>query len=162
MDMRKVTAGSELMAEYPELMLYDRPVPFRLRRRTADGAWLFEIGTPVKAAPVLAGVADERDVRAFAQGILDTIEAWSGEPDFVLFDDGYAEVIATVGYGPELYIDVKAVFDYRQDRVGTSETGEPLYSNVFGGAHVDLGDVSPADPAPLTDFARTVLAALSA
>ncbi|MFK0253874.1 hypothetical protein [Streptomyces sp. NPDC090445] len=165
MDAQKVIADSEIAVEFDGLRGYydeTKEVPFRLRRRTADGAWLYEIGSPVAAVPQLAGIAREEDVREFAQGILDTIERWAGEPDFLLWSDGYAQVQATVGYGHELYFMVEAFFNARQDRVGTSPDGEPLYSNPFGGAHVHLGEIQPDCPEPLVAFAQAVLAALNA
>ncbi|MCX4524431.1 MULTISPECIES: hypothetical protein [unclassified Streptomyces] len=162
MDAETVLAGSEVVVELAGFTGYynGSPVAFRLRRRTADGAWLYEFGSPVAEVTALAGVAREEDIRSFAQGILDTLEAGGGEPDFTLYDDGYTETIATVGYGPELYLSVEAAFDFAQDRVGTSPSGEELYSNPFGGAHVYLGEISPAEPEVLAGLARELLAAL--
>ncbi|MGW0391625.1 hypothetical protein ACWDYJ_12145 [Streptomyces sp. NPDC003042] len=163
MDARAVVTGSEVVVECPGVTDYygrGTAVPLRLRRRVADGAWLFEVGTPVAAVPRLAGVARAQDVRAFARGMVDVLAAGSGEPDFTLFDDGRTEVIATAGYGPELYLGLEAAFDLQQDRVGTDADGRPLYANAFGGAHVHLGEISPAQPEVLAAFARALLAAL--
>ncbi|WP_328924254.1 hypothetical protein OG429_06110 [Streptomyces sp. NBC_00190] len=162
MNAQTVTAGSEIVVELPGFTSYYKgtPTPFRLRRREHDGAWLYELGSPVAAVEALAGVAREEDIRAFAHGILEVLAVGGGEPDFPLYDDGYAETIVTVGYGPELYLCVEAVFSLAADRVGTSPSGEPLYSNPFGGSHVYLGEISPAEPEVLTALARELLAAL--
>ncbi|WP_344953984.1 hypothetical protein, partial [Sphaerisporangium flaviroseum] len=101
------------------------------------------------------------DVRAFAEGILATLEKGTGERDFRLFDDGYTDAYARVGYdGEELYFTAGAYFDITQDFVGFSAQGEPLYSNPMGTAYLELTDMSPADPRYLTGCALALLAAL--
>lgn len=49
-----------------------------------------------------------------AEGIHATLERGVGEPDFTLYDDGYAEVRMTVGYdGDELYFTAGAALTPR-------------------------------------------------
>ncbi|MFF5703112.1 hypothetical protein ACFY7H_11485 [Streptomyces sp. NPDC012794] len=162
-DAETVVAGSEIVVECPGLTHHhtgDTPVPLRLRRRIADGTWIFEVGTPVAQVPLLAGTAREQDVRDLALGILDVLETDGGEPDFRLYDDGYTEVRATVGYGPELYLALEATFDLDRDRAGTDPNGSPRYANPFGWCFAELGGIPVAEPEALGGFARALLAAL--
>ncbi|WP_433346062.1 hypothetical protein ACQP25_26015 [Microtetraspora malaysiensis] len=156
MDLKAIRDASEIIAEFAGLTdLAGRPVRFTVRRHRPDGSWLIEL------APYLLGLAQAADVRSFAEGILATLEEGAGEPDFRLFADGYTDAYATVGYdGDELYFTAGAAFDYAQDFVGRTAKGEPLYRNPVGAAHLELIDVSPADPGHLTGCARALLAAL--
>lgn len=159
---RAVRDASVVVAEFPGLAdLRGEPVRFAVRHHspqgTQQGTWLIELG------PHLLGIARPVDVRALAEGILDTLERGSGEPDFTLYDDGYAEAQMTVGYdGDELYFTVGVAFDPARDLVGRSPSGEPLYRNPYGTAYLEFRDVAPADPALLTRCAYALLAALDA
>ncbi|MEU3313630.1 hypothetical protein ABZ743_13315 [Streptomyces sp. NPDC006662] len=158
-DVRDVLAGTETVVECAGLTHHHTggaPVPFRLRRRGSDGTWVFEVGTPVAAVPALAGGAREEDVRAFARGILDTLEARSGEPDFLLLRDGCTELLATVGHGPELYLTLEATFDPAQDGEGAA----PRRANRFGWSYAQLGGIPLAEPEALAEFARALLKAV--
>ncbi|MFJ8164471.1 hypothetical protein ACIRBY_26585 [Streptomyces sp. NPDC096136] len=136
------------------------PVPLRLRRRASDAAWVFEVGTPAATVPVLAGVAREQDVRAFARGVLDTLEARAGEHGFRLFDDGRTQVPATVGYGPEPYLTLEASFGPGRDRVAAGPDGGPPRSAPFGWSYAELDGIPLAEPAALAGFARALLEAV--
>ncbi|MGW6026155.1 hypothetical protein [Streptomyces sp. NPDC055099] len=165
---KAVRDASVVVAEFPGLAdLRGEPVRFAVRhhppqgtrqdsqQHTQHGTWLIELG------PHLLGIARPADVRALAEGILDTLERGSGEPDFTLYDDGYAEAQMTVGYdGDELYFTAGVAFDPAQDFVGRSPSGEPLYRNSFGTAYLEFQDVAPADPALLRRCAYALLAAL--
>ncbi|MEV6757633.1 hypothetical protein [Streptomyces sp. NPDC051214] len=177
-----VREASVVVAEFPGLAdLRGEPVRFAVRHHpqpdtqqetqqdtqqetqpgtqqdTQQGTWLVELG------PHLLGIARPADVRALAEGILDVLERGSGEPDFTLYDDGYAEAQMTVGYdGDELYFTAAVAFDPARDFVGSSPSGEPLYRNPFGTAYLEFRDVTPADPALLTRCAYALLAVLAA
>lgn len=158
MDLERVRDASAVAAEFTGLRdLSGEPVRFTVRRHPEHGTWIIEL------SPHLLGVARPADVRALAEGILATLERSSGEPDFTLFDDGYAEAMMTVGHdGNELYFTAGATFDPAQDFAGCSPSGEPLYRNQFGTAYLEFQDVAPADPAQLTECAHALLAALDA
>ncbi|MEU6762560.1 hypothetical protein ABZ916_08540 [Streptomyces sp. NPDC046853] len=158
MDLEGVRDESVVVAEFTGLRgLGGEPVRFTVRRHPGQGTWVIEL------SPHLLGAARPADVRTLAEGILATLERGSGEPDFTLFDDGYAEALMTVGYdGDELYFTVGAAFDPAQDLVGRSANGEPLYRNRFGTAYLEFQDVSPADPSHLKSCARALLTALDA
>lgn len=158
--------ASVAVAEFPGLAdLRGEPVRFAVRhhppqdtqRGTRQGTWLIELG------PHLLGIARPADVRAPAEGILDTLERGSGEPDFTLYDDGYAEAQVTVGYdGDDLYFTAGVAFDPARDLVGRSPSGEPLYRNPYGTAYLEFREVAPADPALLTRCAYALLVVLDA
>lgn len=177
-DARAVVAGSVVVAECPGLTNDHTglPVPFRLRRREADGAWLYEVGAPSREVPLLAGVASEAELRELVRCVRHTMAVGWGDSDCLLFRDGGTEVTLFVGFAPERepesepeseperepepYLRLEAFFDLSPARVGTSPDGEPLYANPFGWNHVELGGVAPGDRDALTGFADAVLAAL--
>lgn len=158
LDLESVRDASAVAAEFTGLRdLSGEPVRFTVRRHPEHGTWIVEL------SPHLLGVACPAEARALAEGILATLERGSGEPDFTLFDDGYAEALMTVGHdGDELYFTAGATFDPAQDVVGRSSSGEPLYRNQFGTAYLEFQDVAPADPAQLTECAHALLATLDA
>ncbi|MGW0904245.1 hypothetical protein [Streptomyces sp. NPDC002853] len=162
MHLHAAREESVVVAEFPGLAdLRGEPVRFVVRHHspqgTRQGAWLVELD------PHLLGIARPADVRALAEGILDTLERGSCEPDFALYDDGHTDVRMTVGYdGDELYFTAGASFDPTGDFVGRSPSGEPLYRNRFGTAYLEFRDVTPADPALLARCAYALLAVLDA
>ncbi|MFJ3520523.1 MULTISPECIES: hypothetical protein [unclassified Streptomyces] len=158
-EVRAARRESVVVAEFGALEDFGgRPVRFAVRRGAADGTWLVEI------TPHLLGVARAEDVRNFALGILGALSAGAGESDFLpLYEDGYAEVQAVVGFDEGLpYMIVDACFDFHQDQVGTSPSGEPLYADAVGGAHLEAVGSSRADAQALEAGARALLAALDA
>ncbi|MEV8314522.1 hypothetical protein AB0Q95_10160 [Streptomyces sp. NPDC059900] len=156
MDLDLARDESVVVAEFGGLRdLGGEPVRFTVRRHPVRGTWVVDL------SPYLLGAARPADVRALAEGILATLERGAGEPDFTLFDDGYAEALMTVGYdGDELYFTAGVAFDPAQDAVGSSPGGEPLYRNRFGTAYLEFQDVAPADPSHLMSCARALLAVL--
>ncbi|WP_377272803.1 hypothetical protein [Peterkaempfera sp. SMS 1(5)a] len=162
MDSEGVRNRGEIVAGFDGMTdPVGRPVRFAVGRQWSGGLRFVEL------APQVPGIAEPAAVRAYAEGILDTLRAGTGEPDLVLFDDGCAQLSVTVGWdGGEPHVAVRASFDTRQDLIGVDRSGRPLHRDRFNAALLEMDDISPADPVHLTDpvdltgHAHALLAAL--
>jgi len=126
----------ELIADFPGLRTGDgRSAALRLFRSPESGDWQAEV------RPYYRASVRPEDLRAFALACREVLAARRGERDPELFDDGYANADAIVGFDPDdggFYLLVWLFFDVKQDYLGTDIDGTRLYANRLGGSHVSI------------------------
>ncbi|TCO50798.1 hypothetical protein [Actinocrispum wychmicini] len=103
------------------------------------------------------GVTRPETLRRFAEGALAALDQDQGEDEVTVFGDDRVSVDTMTGVdedGP--YLTIWAWFDHRQDFVGVSAAGEPLYRNEAGTSCVEF-HLNPPDAEPLRSAFRTLL-----
>jgi hypothetical protein len=103
------------------------------------------------------GVTRAETLRKFATGALAALDLNGGEDEATLFVGEQASIEAMTGVdedGP--YLAVWVWFDSRQDFMGVSEAGEPLYHNKLGGGHAEFA-LNPPTAESLKSSLRTLL-----
>lgn len=108
------------------------------------------------------GVTRPETLRRFAESALAALDQDHSEAETTLFSDDRVSVDTMTGVdedGP--YLTIWVWFDHRQDFVGVSAAGEPLYHNAVGGSYVEF-HLNPPNAEPLRSAFRALLHRLAA
>lgn len=143
------------VAELPGVLVSTTPAgSLRFRVVPATGEWHVDLPV-VGACPAVPA-----RLRAFAERVLAALDVGVTDDDIVLVAEGYTTIDAGIErYEGRWQLELIAFFDPEQDRIGTTDLGEPLYSNPVGASYLELY-VDPVDPPILTRVLHALLAAL--
>ncbi|MBA9002324.1 hypothetical protein HNR21_001206 [Actinomadura cellulosilytica] len=149
--MRTLVEEAEPVARFDGMTTgLGQAVPLRVLWHAGRRRWLVHLTYD-------GGLAEAGALREFAEAVVRIVESREGVHETLLVDDGYGSIeVGMEAVDGAVELSAFLYYDTRQDFVGVSALGEPLFHNFLGSAYLQL-DGTVTDEERLVANARALL-----